>query len=262
MVRIIAVANQKGGCGKTTAAINLSAALSAKKKRVLLVDLDPQAHAGLGLGVEVEDVGETVFYCLIQRASIEGIIKRVGKGCFDLAPSNILLSGADLDLADAIGRENLLKNCLEGVAKRYDFIVLDCPPSLGLLTINALVAAKEVLVPVQTHYFALGGMRQLLDTIDLVRKRLNTQLRISGILASLHDPKARISKNILASLRGRFGAKLLDIAIRMDNLIAEAQGQGKPVTEYSPGTKGSRDFQRLAQEIIKLEKNGVGAGND
>lgn len=248
---IIAIVNQKGGCGKTTTAVNLSASLAAGGCRTLLVDLDPQFNATLGLGVEAPE-GKSVHRVLTDDRfpAREAVIPTP---VYDLAiiPSHIVLSGADLDLSNLLGRESILATKLEALKADYDFIVIDCSPSLSLLTVNALAAADEVLIPIQTHYYALEGMKLLFQTINLVKARLNPRLSILGILPTFYDRRAAISRDVLEGLRGYFGSRVLETIIRINSKLAEAPSAGRPIHLYAPDSRGAEDYKRLTEEVLR-----------
>jgi len=250
----IAICNQKGGCAKTTTAINLSSCLAQKGYKVLLVDLDPQANASLGLGIDVENLEKSIYDVLINNLSLESIIQRTTVDNLELAPANSILSGAQLELADMLGRENILKIALRKLrlVKSYDFIFLDCSPSLNLITINALVAANSVLIPIQTHYYSLEGMKELFSTIDIVRERLNFELEILGILATLFDTRTKVSHQMLEQIRGYFKDMVFNTIIRNNVKLCEAPIYKKPIHLYDPKSQGARDHWALTEEIIAL----------
>lgn len=250
--QIIAVTNQKGGCAKTTTAINLSGCLAHKGYRVLLVDLDPQAHASLGVGVDKDNIDKTVYDVLINNASLSDIILRTHIEKLDIAPSNSLLSGAQLELSPLLGRENVLRIAVRKllIRKEYDFIIFDCNPSLNLVTINALSAADSILVPLQAHYYSLEGMKELFCTIEIVRERLNPDLRILGILATLFDNHASIHAEVLEQMRDYFKDKVFNTVIRNNVELCEASFYKKPIHIYDHKSLGARDYFSLTQEVI------------
>lgn len=252
--RIIAVANEKGGVGKTVTVINLAAALCKEEKEVLVVDMDPQFNATKGLGVNVDEGMPTIYDLIMDSKSItaaEIIMPTRWKG-LDLIPSHVDLSGAEIELIDKVGRENRLKEALEGIAGRYDFIFVDTPPSLSLLTVNVLSYAKEVIVPCQTHPYAYAALDELFDTIFAIKKNINTDLNVTGIVATLFDTRTRISHNILEKLRNndRYTDMLFDTIIRSNTTIAESAGVGKPVVFFRQSSYGSEDYISLAKELL------------
>ncbi len=249
-MKTVAVANQKGGCGKTTTTVNLATAFAVAGKRVLLIDLDPQAHATIGLGQDPENIELTVYNVFTDpnvTASMAAVKSNI-KG-LDVLPSNILLSGIEFELASMDGREYILGNKLREINGTYDMCLIDCSPSLSLLTLNALVASNEVIIPVQTHYYALEGLRQLLETIDIVKKRFNNNLDIRGILLTFVEPRTKLSRQVQRQMREFFGDLVFDTVIHKDVRLAEAPSAHEPVFTYAPDSKGAVEHQILAEEI-------------
>ncbi len=247
---IIAIVNQKGGCGKTTTAINLSACLASRQVSTLLIDLDPQSNATLGLGIEA-DPDRTIHRVLVDDGfAAEGAVYPTGVFNLDIIPATILLSGTDLDLASAVGRESILKNKLAPLVDRYDIIIIDCAPSLSLLTVNALAAADEVLVPVQAHYYALEGLKLLFQTINIVKSRLNYRLAVLGILPTFFDGRTSICRDVIVGVRDYFGPRVFRTSIRVNSKLAEAPSANEPIHIYAPGSRGAEDYGSLAGEIL------------
>lgn len=250
-MRIISLVNQKGGVGKTTTTNNLGASLVKAGKRVLLIDLDPQANLSYSLGVRGEDY-KSVYEVLRGTAKIKDIILTHKNGV-DIAPSHINLSGAELELASQVGREQILKDALKGVAGNYDYILIDCAPSLGIITLNALVASKEVFIPVQTEVLALQGMSKLLDTVKLVRERLNPELEVTGVIGTMYDSRKSLSKEVIDTLDEHFSGKLFKTLIRSNVSLAESPSSGVDIISYKADSYGAKDYQALAEEVIKQE---------
>lgn len=249
-VRTIAIANQKGGCGKTTTAVNTAAALAISGRQVLLVDLDPQAHATLGLGHDPDKLTTTVYDALTNaQIPMSRVIVSTNLKGLDLAPSNILLSGVEFELVTLYGREYILSQQLAHVNNNYDVCVIDCSPSLSLLTLNALVSSGEVIIPVQTHYYALEGLRQLLETIEIVRERFNHSLRILGVLLTFVESRTTLSKQVQKQMRELFGDLIFDTVIHRTIRLAEAPSAGESVLTYAPQSKGAVEYMALAEEI-------------
>jgi chromosome partitioning protein len=258
-MRTIAIANQKGGCGKTTTAVNVAAALALSGKRVLLVDLDPQAHSTLGVGQNPEALDKTIYDAMTnQKVAMLSVIIGTPITGLNLAPNNIFLSGAEYELASLYGREYVLKNLLDTVSGYYEICVIDCSPSLSLLTLNALVAADEVIIPVQTHYYALEGLKQLLETIDIVHDRFNEKLTIGGILLTLVDSRTMLSRQIQQQMRGYFGDMVFDTVIHRTVRLAEAPGAGQSVITYAPDSKAATEYKALAEEILHEQQAQIG----
>ncbi len=251
--KVIAVANQKGGVGKTTTGINLAASLAHAGRRVMLIDIDPQSNATVGSGAEKELLGKTVYDVLINRASLaEARIKT--KAGFDLVPANGNLAGAQVELIDEIGRELRLRMALNPVREEYDYILIDCPPSLNLLTLNALVAADAVIIPMQCEYFALEGLTALIDTIRKIRETLNPRLRIEGLLRTMFDGRNTLANEVSEQLQAHFGDKVYRTVIPRNVRLAEAPSYGQTVLDYDLGSKGAQAYVDLAGEILQREQ--------
>lgn len=254
MGKIIVAVNQKGGVGKTTTAVNLAASLAKRGKKVLLVDIDPQGNATSGLGVEKTQVGKNIYDLMLQEAEAqECVIPEVFPG-LSLIPSDLDLAAAELELAEVERKEFILKENLDQIKDQYDFILIDCPPSLNVLTINSMCAADSALVPIQCEYYALEGLTQLLKTIELVTKRMNAALKIEGILFTMYDARTRLSQEVVQNVRDNLDLPIYKTVITRNVRLAEAPSYGQPIIEYDPTSAGAICYMRLAKEVIKANK--------
>jgi chromosome partitioning protein len=258
MGKVLAITNQKGGVGKTTTSINLAASLVATKRRVLLVDLDPQGNATMGSGLNKEACALSTYEVLIGEAAVDAARITTESG-YDIVPSNSRLSGAEVELIELERRERRLRAALDAVRDEYDFILMDCPPALNLLTLNALVAAQSVLIPMQCEYYALEGLTALVNTIRKVRETLNPQLQIEGLLRTMFDPRNNLDNEVSAQLRDHFGDKLYRTVIPRNIRLAEAPSHGKPVIAYDMQSKGAQAYLALAGEMLRREEEAVPA---
>ena len=250
MERIIAVANQKGGVGKSTTAINLTACLAEKGKKVLIIDIDPQGNTTSGFGVDKNSVDNTLYELLLDEADIESTIIKDVVDKVDLIPSNVNLSGAEIELVGIESKEYILKNLVEKIKDNYDFIIMDCPPSLNMLTVNALTAATSVLVPIQCEYYALEGLSQLIHTIELVRDRLNESLEIEGVVFTMYDARTNLSLQVVENVKENLNQNIYKTIIPRNVRLAEAPSYGQPITIYDPKSSGAESYRLLAEEVI------------
>lgn len=250
MARTIAVANQKGGVGKTTTTINLSAALAEQGKKVLLVDLDPQGNATSGVGVDKRDLENTVYELFVGRTTLDECLLETDFLNLSVLPANINLSGAEIDLIDMENREYHLKDILQQIKDDYDFILIDCPPSLNMLTVNAMTAADTVLVPIQCEYYALEGLSQLIHTINLVKKRLNPHLQLEGVVFTMYDARTKLSMQVVENVKQTLKENIYNTIIPRSIKLAEAPSYGMPITAYAPNSPGADAYRLLAMEVI------------
>lgn len=250
MGKIIALANQKGGVGKTTTTINLAASLGSLEKKVLIVDADPQANATSGMGIEVREVEFSLYECIVDKIDTKQAILKTDVEGVDLLPSHIDLVGAEIEMLNVPEREQMLKSILAQVKDDYDFILIDCSPSLGLITVNSLTAAESVIIPVQCEYFALEGLGKLLNTIKIIQGRLNPDLEIEGFLLTMYDSRLRLSNQVVEEVRTHFQDMVFDTIIQRNIRLSEAPSYGTPVLYYDAGSRGAINHLNLAQEVI------------
>ncbi len=254
MGKIIAIANQKGGVGKTTTSVNLSAALSKKGKNVLLIDTDPQGNATSGIGIDKNNE-KSIYNVLVEDTKISETILETGIKKLHVCPANIDLAGAEVELVSMEDREKRLCNKIEEIKDNYDYIIIDCPPSLGLITLNALTAANSVLIPIQCEYYALEGLGQLINTVKLVKKHLNTELEIEGALLTMQDARTNLSNQVIKEVNKYFEDKVYKTIIPRNIKLSEAPSYGMPITVYDPRSKGAKFYEKLAKEVLKRNDN-------
>ena len=251
MALVLAVVNQKGGVGKTTTSVNLSAYLALRGKKTLLIDIDPQGNATSGVGLEKKELEKTIYDVLINNDDIKDVIQTTGRKNLSICPANIQLAGAEIELVAMLSRENILKRALQEIRSQYDFIIMDCPPSLGLITLNALTATDGIIVPIQSEYYALEGLTQLMDTINIVKKHLNPSLDILGVVVTMFDSRTQLSHQVAAEVKKYFGDKLFKTIVPRNVRLSEAPSFGLAINEYDSKSKGADAYEFLAKEVIK-----------
>ena len=255
MGKIISIANQKGGVGKTTTSINLSTILAKKGKKILMIDADPQGNASSGVGIDRDEIELSVYDILIDETKISEVVKKTNIKNLDLCPSNINLAGAEVELVSMMSREHRLKEKLESIKEEYDFIIIDCPPSLGLVTLNAFTASNSVLIPVQCEYYALEGLGQLLNTISLVKKHLNKEIEIEGALLTMYDARTNLSNQVVKEVKKYFDEKVYKNVIPRNVKLSEAPSYGMPISIYDPRSKGAKSYEKFVREFLKNNEN-------
>jgi chromosome partitioning protein len=253
-MKVISLVNQKGGVGKTTTAVSLASYIGKKKKKVLVVDLDPQANATSGLGIEKSELETTTYDLLINECPVRDVIFESSAQNVDIIPTNINLAGAEVELVNAISRENILRGAIEEIKDEYDYIIIDCPPSLGLLTINALTASDGIIIPIQGEYYALEGLSQLVETINIVKKKLNPDIEIVGVVLTMFDMRTQLSKQVREEVEDYFGKKVFKTIIPRNVRLAEAPSHGLAISDYDKASKGAKAYEALAAEVLKRTK--------
>ena len=253
-MKVISLVNQKGGVGKTTTAVSLASYIGKKKKKVLVVDLDPQANATSGLGIEKSELETTTYDLLINECPVRDVIFESSAQNVDIIPTNIKLAGAEVELVNAISRENILRGAIEEIKDEYDYIIIDCPPSLGLLTINALTASDGIIIPIQGEYYALEGLSQLVETINIVKKKLNPDIEIVGVVLTMFDMRTQLSKQVREEVEDYFGKKVFKTIIPRNVRLAEAPSHGLAISDYDKASKGAKAYEALAAEVLKRTK--------
>lgn len=253
MARILAIANQKGGVGKTTTAVNLGAALAQLGKRVLLVDADPQGNTTSGLGIEKPTIEQCIYDVIVGAQPAADIIVPTAIENLSVLPATLRLAGAEVELVSAMARERRLSSALQAIKDDYDFIFIDCPPSLGLLTVNSLTAAHGVIVPIQCEFYALEGLSQLLNVVDMVRKHLNAEVCVKGVILTMYDARLKLCEQVAEDVRGHFGDKVFKTVIPRNVRLAEAPSFGAPAVVYDRASKGARAYAELAKEVVNCE---------
>ena len=255
MGKVISVANQKGGVGKTTTTINLSTLIAKKGKKVLMIDADPQGNASSGVGIDRDDIELSIYDVLIDEIEFNNVVKKTNIKNLDLCPSNINLAGAEVELVSVMSREHRLKEKLDVAKDNYDFIIIDCPPSLGLITLNAFTASDSVLIPVQCEYYALEGLGQLLNTINLVKKHLNKNLEIEGALLTMYDVRTNLSNQVVKEVKNYFNDKVYKNVIPRNVKLSEAPSYGMPISVYDPRSKGAKSYEKFVKEFLKKNES-------
>ena len=253
MAKTIAIANQKGGVGKTTTSVNLSACLAAEKKKVLLVDVDPQGNATSGYGVDKSKIERSIYNVLVDGLPIKEAIQKTTFENLHILPATIELAGAEVELVSAISRETKLKRAIDQIKANYDYVIIDCPPSLGLLTLNSLTAADSVLMPIQCEFYALEGVSQLMNTVKLVQQNLNSDLTLEGVLLTMYDSRTKLSMQVAEEVKKHFQERVYQTVIPRNVRLSEAPSYGQPIIEYDPKSKGAEVYRALAKEVIANE---------
>ena len=254
MGRVIAIANQKGGVGKTTTSINLAACLAEKGKRVLAVDMDPQGNLTSGLGVDKDSVEKSIYELIIGEVDIKEVINKEVLENLDIIPTSIDLSAAEIELIGVDDKEYILRNAIDQVKDQYDFVIIDCPPSLSMLTINAMTTADSVIVPIQCEYYALEGLSQLIHTVELVKDRLNSKLEIEGVVFTMYDARTNLSLQVVENVKDNLQQNIYKTIIPRNIRLAEAPSYGLPINKYDPKSTGAESYMRLADEVIEREE--------
>lgn len=258
-MRSIAFINQKGGVGKTTSTANVGACLAAFGKKVLLIDLDPQANLSIHLGVDVNGKDLSIYQIICGKKKVDEVLTKTAVKGLELIPSAIDLASAEIELVNTVGRETIVKFYLDEVLSRYDYVLIDCPPSLGLLTLNALTVANEIFIPLQTEFFALQGVSKLIQTFDIIKKRLNSSLEITGIIPCMYDSRTKLGNAVLEKIKEYFEDKVFTTSIRKNVRLSESPSHGMPITTYAPDSHGAKDYEELAREVVAQEKKVIKA---